>query len=431
MPFLSIAGSTVYGWLWSMTNNNPLSATVSLNAWHLLTITYDPNGGGAGIGKEIFYVDGAASQSADITYWPSGNSDFLTTQIQGAKPSAVTNNILNGTIDELRAYTRVLSAGEIALLYNARQVCTGSRLHRLSGGNHQLRRRRLPEHRLRRLRQPLHGHPAVCLRHLHVVGNRRASEDASLRRYVWNRCAPISSLTHGLALLAMSGMFLVACGDSSPGSTGAAGAGGAQTGGAGGTATGGTAGSGSGGAAGSSAGGSVGAGGAARHGRQRRHRRQRHGRQRRHRRQQRRDGRQRRRDRRRWRRGRARDRRQRRCGGERDRRLRRRAARRAAPAVRRWPARAAEPRTRARWTPESTSRPLPRRRQRPSPRRRSTSERSTAARRAERFPSRSPTPGRRRSTTAPPSISAAASRCRAPRPTARSPVTSPPARPRT
>jgi hypothetical protein len=125
MPFLSIAGSTVYGWLWSMTNNNPLSATVSLNAWHLLTITYDPNGGTAGTGQEIFYVDGAASQSSDITYWPSGNSDFLTTQIQGAKPSGV-NNILTGTIDELRAYTRVLSAGEIALLYNARQACAGS-----------------------------------------------------------------------------------------------------------------------------------------------------------------------------------------------------------------------------------------------------------------------------------------------------------------
>ena len=126
MPFLSIAGSTVYGWLWSMTNNNPLSATVSLNTWHLLTITYDPNGGGSGVGQEIFYVDGAMSSSSNITYWPSGKSDFLTTQITGAKPSAVTNNILNGTVDELRAYTRVLSAGEIALLYNARQACTAS-----------------------------------------------------------------------------------------------------------------------------------------------------------------------------------------------------------------------------------------------------------------------------------------------------------------
>jgi hypothetical protein len=126
MPFLSIAGSTVFGWLWQVNGNTPLSATVTLNAWHMLTITYDPNGGGAGIGKETFYVDGAVSSSGTGTYVGSGNPDFLVTQIPGAKPSAVTNSILNGTIDELRAYRRVLSAGEIALLYNARQVCSGT-----------------------------------------------------------------------------------------------------------------------------------------------------------------------------------------------------------------------------------------------------------------------------------------------------------------
>ena len=65
MPFLSVRGSTVYGWLWGVPGTDqttsPLSATVSLNAWHFLAITYDPNGGGAGVGKEIFYVDGVAS----------------------------------------------------------------------------------------------------------------------------------------------------------------------------------------------------------------------------------------------------------------------------------------------------------------------------------------------------------------------------------
>ena len=125
MPFLSINGSTVFGWLWQVNGNTPLSATVTLNAWHMLTITYDPNGGGAGIGQEIFYVDGVASSSGTGTYAPSGNSDFLTTLIQGAKPNGV-NTILSGTVDELRGYTRVLTAGEIALLYNARQVCSGS-----------------------------------------------------------------------------------------------------------------------------------------------------------------------------------------------------------------------------------------------------------------------------------------------------------------
>jgi Concanavalin A-like lectin/glucanases superfamily len=121
MPFLSINGSTVYGWLWQVNGNTPLSATVSLNAWHLLTITYDPASGGT----ERFYVDGALSSSGTGTYSPSGLSDFVTTIIQGAKPSGV-NSFLKGTVDELRAYTRVLSAGEIALLYNPHQTCSGS-----------------------------------------------------------------------------------------------------------------------------------------------------------------------------------------------------------------------------------------------------------------------------------------------------------------
>jgi hypothetical protein len=129
MPFLSINGATAYGWLWQVNGNTPLQATVSLNSWHMLTITYDPNGGGSGIGQEIFYVDGVVSSSGTGTYVPSssqgGTTDFLTTQIQGAKPSGV-NSILTGTIDELRGYNRVLSAGEITLLYNARQTCVGS-----------------------------------------------------------------------------------------------------------------------------------------------------------------------------------------------------------------------------------------------------------------------------------------------------------------
>jgi hypothetical protein len=129
MPFLSINGSTVYGWLWQVNGNTPLSATVSLNAWHMLTITYDPNGGGAGVGQEIFYVDGVQSSSGTGTYSPAstqgGTTDFLTTQIQGAKPSGV-NTILSGTIDELRGYNRVLSAGEISLLYSAQQTCVAS-----------------------------------------------------------------------------------------------------------------------------------------------------------------------------------------------------------------------------------------------------------------------------------------------------------------
>ena len=95
MPFLSVNGSTVYGWLWNMTT---LSATVSLDAWHHLAITYDPAGGSPG--REIFYVDGASVGSANGTYSPSGLTDYFTTLIGGAKPTGV-NSYLLGKIDEV------------------------------------------------------------------------------------------------------------------------------------------------------------------------------------------------------------------------------------------------------------------------------------------------------------------------------------------
>jgi len=120
MPFLSIAGSSVYGWIY---NNAVLSATVTLNAWHLLTITYDP----VGSPTTRFYVDGALSTTGTGTYSHTLNAtDYLTTFIGGAKPAAVTSSFLNGIIDDLRAYKRVLSAGEIALLYSAQTSCVAS-----------------------------------------------------------------------------------------------------------------------------------------------------------------------------------------------------------------------------------------------------------------------------------------------------------------
>ena len=101
----------------------PLTGTVSLNAWHLLAITYDP----AGSGTEKFYVDGALAGAGTGAYAPSMGTDYLTTFISGAKPASLnTQNYLNGLIDDLRAYKRVLSAGEISLLYNAQVSCSGT-----------------------------------------------------------------------------------------------------------------------------------------------------------------------------------------------------------------------------------------------------------------------------------------------------------------
>ena len=96
---------------WS-TATRPLSATVCLNTWHYLAITYDP----AESGTEKFYVDGALLGLGDAaTYRPSGLVDTWTTDHPRARSRPpVTNSFLNGKVDDVRAYSRALSAAEIA-----------------------------------------------------------------------------------------------------------------------------------------------------------------------------------------------------------------------------------------------------------------------------------------------------------------------------
>src|ERR1022692_2900118 len=95
-----------------------------------------------------------------------------------------------------------------------------------------------------------------------------ASDNAPLRRYLPEmRKHPVEvhvsvgrKFSSGLSVLAMTAMFLVACGDSTPGTQGdgGAGAGGTSSGGQGGTSSGGTGGTTSGGHGGTSAGGAAG-----------------------------------------------------------------------------------------------------------------------------------------------------------------------------
>ncbi len=84
MPFLSIAGATAYGWLWGVPGTNtatsPLAATVSLNAWHFLAITYTPSGAS---GTEKFYVDGALAGTATGAYSAVGLVDTWSTYHPG------------------------------------------------------------------------------------------------------------------------------------------------------------------------------------------------------------------------------------------------------------------------------------------------------------------------------------------------------------
>ncbi|MHB8362013.1 MAG: DUF2341 domain-containing protein [Patescibacteria group bacterium] len=112
MPFLSINGTTIYGWLWGVNGNIPLSYTTTLG-WHYLTITYTPSGSG----EEILYVDGVAVKSGTGQYAPSGAYDYWSTYIPGAKPGGV-NSYLTGIIEDVSVYSQVLSQSQISNIYN-------------------------------------------------------------------------------------------------------------------------------------------------------------------------------------------------------------------------------------------------------------------------------------------------------------------------
>jgi prepilin-type N-terminal cleavage/methylation domain-containing protein len=110
MPFLSENGAMVYGWVY---NNAIISSTVASNSWHHLVLTYAPSGGGLG----TLYIDGQAVGTSTGAYSGSGAFDYFANYMPGVKPVGV-QSYFTGNIDDVRAYTRTLSAAQVAALYN-------------------------------------------------------------------------------------------------------------------------------------------------------------------------------------------------------------------------------------------------------------------------------------------------------------------------
>jgi N-acetylneuraminic acid mutarotase len=110
MPFLSLAGTTIYGWIY---NNTILSYTVT-PGWHFISLTYTPSGSGTG----ILYVDGVQVAIGTGQYSGSGTFDYFTTYINsGVAPSGV-NTYLNGKISNVMAFESQLSSTQIQTLFN-------------------------------------------------------------------------------------------------------------------------------------------------------------------------------------------------------------------------------------------------------------------------------------------------------------------------
>ena len=114
MPFLSINGTTVYGWIWGVNGNTALSHSIALG-WHKLSLTYDPNANPT----LNFYIDGTNVASGTGQYSPSNAFNYWTTYNPGAKPSGV-NSYFNGTIDEVSLWSKALTANEIISNYNGK-----------------------------------------------------------------------------------------------------------------------------------------------------------------------------------------------------------------------------------------------------------------------------------------------------------------------
>ena len=114
MPFLSINGTTVYGWIWGVNGNTALSHSIALG-WHKLSLTYDPNTNPT----LNFYIDGTNVASGTGQYSSSNAFNHWTTYNPGAKPSGV-NSYFNGTIDEVSLWSKALTANEIISNYNGK-----------------------------------------------------------------------------------------------------------------------------------------------------------------------------------------------------------------------------------------------------------------------------------------------------------------------
>ncbi|MCX6783544.1 MAG: hypothetical protein NT141_00510 [candidate division WWE3 bacterium] len=107
VPFISVNSTNIYGWIWGVNNNMPISAVTS-TGWHLLTMTYTPTGGG----REILYIDGRAAASGTGSYTANNSTVYWTNYISGSKPDGV-NSYFNGVIDEVKIYNYTRTPAEV------------------------------------------------------------------------------------------------------------------------------------------------------------------------------------------------------------------------------------------------------------------------------------------------------------------------------
>jgi hypothetical protein len=103
---------TVYFYLYNLTPVSPTfssNTALTLNTWHHIAATYDGN-------DENIYIDGAFDATQVASGDVSNGAGALTFAHNAARAAAGTNTFFAGSLDEIRWYSRALSAQEIAAL---------------------------------------------------------------------------------------------------------------------------------------------------------------------------------------------------------------------------------------------------------------------------------------------------------------------------
>jgi hypothetical protein len=106
--FLRDTGGSQYEWDISAPEYNVFASIPSFNQWHFVVGTYDGN-------VQKLYVDGTLASSQSLSVTPQVTSDFGIGACIFCGPGQFTN----GSLDDVRIYSRALSAAEIQALYNA------------------------------------------------------------------------------------------------------------------------------------------------------------------------------------------------------------------------------------------------------------------------------------------------------------------------
>lgn len=95
--------------------------SVTANAWHMVTVTFDGT-------TSRFYLDGLPN-SSNATLGGSVSSNSVTVLLGARFTSGSPSNFFKGKLDEVRVYSRAISAEEVQQLYklSAATVVTGSK----------------------------------------------------------------------------------------------------------------------------------------------------------------------------------------------------------------------------------------------------------------------------------------------------------------